>query len=361
MRPRPAGLAPRPTRPLDTPELELASYLLARRVTGQPVVSDAQSLLRRAHQSRQDVLALMPHGRGNVQTDLDATANTGLHRVRALRDVVGSLSTLGAAQHQREMQAAALAARAGAGNCGEFANLALHVHAGRLQPGERLQMQRADADHAWAVVQGAAMPAGSRPAAVIDAWCDGPVIEPGDGAFSSGTASDVQNLHSIESTDAAQVHNNFNAARLQRDSTRARRLEAMIARHARDDLPPTGTVYAPTSVVAPKLADAAQQAIAAHPSPRGLRCEAVEAVLAARPSLPRAWAEAAAPTVIQMAGTLREPRGRALQLPPDLSADASVGADSSLGADSDADVEQPPRQRRRIGDGADGADGPRSV
>jgi hypothetical protein len=249
------------------------------------------------------------------------------------------------------MQAAALTARAGAGNCGEFANLALHVHAGRLLPGEQLQLQRADADHAWTLVQGTATPGGSRPAAVIDAWCDGPVIEPHDGAFSSGAAGQVQNLHSISSVDAAALHADFNASRSQQDSTRGRRLDAAIARHARDDLPPSGSVYAPIPVVAPELAAAAQSAIADYPSRRGLEREAVSAMLSARPSLPQALAEAAAPAVIEMAGALREPHDRVLQMPPAETAHTSERSDSSLGIDSDADVQQPPRQRQRLEDG----------
>jgi hypothetical protein len=357
----PAGLLPRPARPLGTPDLELASYLLARRVSGRPVQPEAQALLLRANHTRQEVLALLPYGRSNVSTDLQATAHAGLHRVLAQRQVFGGLSTLGTSEHQSQLQAAALAARAGSGNCGEFANVAVHEQAGRLQPGEAVQLQRADADHAWALLQGASSPGGTRTAAVIDAWGEGPVIEPADGVFSSGAAGPLQTLHEIDAGQGAELHSAFQQSRLQQDSTRARRLDTAIARHARDDLPPTGHVYAPTPIVRQEVADAARQAISAHPSPGGLQQAAVQAVLAARPSVPEALAEAAAPTVIQMARTLREPRERPLQQAPTGPAAqpaAAASSSSSLGADSDASVDEPPRQRRRLDDGADG---PRSA
>jgi hypothetical protein len=341
-RPRPDGLPARPTRAADTADLEQASYVLARRVTGRPLSAEAQSLQRAAHQSRREVLALMPYGRSNVQTDLDATANTGLHRRRAEREVLGSLSTVGTGEHRPRVQEAALTARAGAGNCNEFANLAMHVHAGRLQPGEQLQMQRADADHAWVVVQGAATPMGSRPAAVIDGWGEGPVIEPVDGVVTAGTAGELQTLHSIDSNQAAALHEDFNTLRHEQGSSNERRLQAVIARQARDDLPLAGRVYAPAPIIGRELAEAAQQAIAAHPSRPGLHREAVEALLAVRPSLPEALAEEAASAVIEMASTLREPRARALQPPPDPIAPARVSSESSLGVDSDADVPQSP-------------------
>ena len=125
-----------------------------------------------------------PYGRGNVETDADRVGNEGTYRTLAARRVRMTIPNQSQQVAETNWRSAALTAVAGSGNCGEIANLAMHVYAPKLEPGDRMVRQRvAGIDHAWVRVQ-CATPEGEAPgsglAAILDPWADGPAVDPVD-------------------------------------------------------------------------------------------------------------------------------------------------------------------------------------
>ncbi len=318
------GLPVRPVRPatVQVPfaDLQQAAYIVAREATGRPLAPQQRALLWQANESRKEVLALMPYGRGNVTTDLAVTQNVGLHRVRARRLVEGALPSVGLPQSEVRVRTAGLTALAASGNCEEFANLAAHVHAARLHPGDRATVETLEAEsinHAWVLVR-SATPAGgepgSGPAAVLDAWADGPVIDPTDGTFSSGAAGPTEPSHRIDGHEAGAVVAAFEHARnpdLKGQGPRLERYAAGLASRVDDSNP---KLYSPTPVVSAAFAEAAATAIGGA-APQTLRASAIAAVLGS-PTLPTPeQAEGSVDAVLTLAADLRAVQPRDLRGP----------------------------------------------
>lgn len=313
-----AALGNAPVRPA-TPDLQLAGYLLAREVTGRPVSTPTRELLLRANESKKEVLQRLPYGRANVTTDLAATGNRGFHRLVAARYIAGSTSSLGQAAAHTMAHNAGLAAYVGSGNCGEFASVAAHVHAQRLQPGERLTVQGggSEVDHSWVVLNGRASPGGTTPRVVLDVWGEGPVVDASDGRFESPTQGQPVTLQTIDHAQAAEASRLFeNAAEPSQGTTR--RLTTFIDAQARREVEPTGTIYAPTPVVAQAFCQEAHAAVQAqHDNPEFKRVAAAQArqVAPELALLPPAQEAVAVQRVIDYAAQLDTPHLRRLIAP----------------------------------------------
>ena len=352
LRPAPALLDTGTENP-DPADLQLAAYLLARERTGRPVQPRAKDLLLRANETKKEVLQLMPFGRANVASDQAITGNAGLHRVLALRHAITSYSSLGEHPSVTAARDAALSAFAGGGNCSEFANVAAHAHAGRLQEGERLQARASERlDHKWIELQGAESSDGLRAAAIIDAWGEGPVVEPVDNTFAAaGTQDGVDppelNDHNvleafaefwapgddmptdaagnIDSADAAAVHQQFQALRQDPGPAITRRFERLVEAHARKDTGPTGRVYLePIPFVSTVLCQSAREAIEGQHDQPGLRRQAANFALEVVPSLTEQQAASAVDTILTYAENLRAAVARPLVA-------AAVAADAAAG------------------------------
>ncbi len=301
-------------------DLQQAAYIVAREATGRPLAPQAQALMWQANESRKEVFALMPYGRGNVTTDLAVTQNVGLHRVRARRLVEGALPSVGVPQSEVRIRTAGLTALAASGNCEEFANLAAHVHAARLQPGDRATVETLETEainHAWVLVR-SATPAGgepgSGPAAVLDAWADGPVIDPADGRFSSGAARPTEPSHRIDGHEGPAVAAAFEHARnpdLKGQGPRLERYAAGLASRGDDS---TARIYAPTPVVSVAFAQAAAEALGGV-APETLRASAIAAMLGAPTPPTPEQAEDSVDAVLGLAAALRATHPRELRGP----------------------------------------------
>lgn len=172
-----------------------AAYILAREIQNRPLSKEQKKLMWRVSDARTEVLKALPLGRSNVRQDYDACAEQ-MRTNSAMGAVQGTYRALAARQLKWDIPngtsavhiSAALTAVAGSGSCGDHANVAMHLLARDLQPGERLLKQKHDnLDHAWVRVEGAAPKdgeLGSGLAVILDAWADGPVIDPADGEFS---------------------------------------------------------------------------------------------------------------------------------------------------------------------------------
>ncbi len=316
--------------------MDLAAYLLARHTTGRPVDPHTKDLLKRANQSKKDVLSIMSYGRGNVTTDLRHTRNVGFHRLLAQRHLVKSTSSLGVDPTVTHMQDAALAAYAGCGNCGEFANVAAHVHAGRLLAGERVRQHSArDTDHSWIVVQGQPTQDGSVPQAIIEAWGDGPVVEVVDHAYTKNAAPPDM-VHGIVSTHGPALHRQFEQARQDPGVKAVKRFNALFVANARDQKQPTGTVYAPRPFVCQQFAQAAKTSIEGRQCELTLRAQAAALAREVVPSLSPARVESTVDAIFDLAVSLDAPRARSLAGATqahviDLAAHAVTTARSNLG------------------------------
>jgi hypothetical protein len=340
-------------------DLELAGYLTARAALGQPVQPPARQLLARVNESRGDVLALMRFGRSNVAPDLAATDNAGQRRRHAHRIVAGGMASVEATGQRSFAVAAGMAAYVGAGNCGEFANVSAHVHAKRLEPDEHLVIERlaphppahggtASAgeqqpplpagDHAWLRVQGAAETGGV--SAILDAWGEGPPIEPRDGEFANRDRTAVETVRTIAHASAGEVNREFQSHLNGPPPSAVRRLNAVINAPARRDAAPE-TIYAPTPIVSQSFAQVAASAVARRRQDPALRTIAADAArsIGASP----AQAAAAVPAILDIAQDLRAVHPRELERHSRFTAPS---LDSST--ESDSASEEPPAKRKRL-------------
>jgi hypothetical protein len=307
-------LAQAPVRP-DPADLELAAYLLARQASGREVPASTRELLVRANESRKEVLRLMDLGRANVAQDLDATRRRGFHGLLAQRRVSGEFSSLGQAPAEIQARDAALSARVRSGNCGEFAKVAAHVHAARLQTGERLEIQASrERDHSWVMVQGPPSPGGSVPRAILDPWTDGPAVDPADHRFTVGAATSPRTLHGIDDTEAPHAHARFEAMRHDPGARAARQLELLTTAARNADRKPPDRIWQATPVLAPEFCATAQRAIESRRDDPSLRAWAT-ALVGELASASPGQAEAAADAVIDMATRLDVVRARSLAQP----------------------------------------------
>ncbi len=340
-------------------DLELAGYLTARAAIGQPVRPPARQLLARVNESRKDVLELMRFGRSNVAPDLAATDNAGQRRRRAHRVVTGGMASVEATGHRSFAVAAGMAAYVGTGNCGEFANVSAHVHAKRLEPGEHLVIERlaepvhggtASAaerqqppplpagDHSWLRVQGAAAADGS--SAILDAWGDGPPIEPRDGEFANRDRTAVETVRTIAHASADEANREFQSNLNGPPPSAVRRLNAVINAPARRDAAPE-TIYAATPIVSQSFAQAAALAVAQRRQDPALRAIAADA--AQRIGASDAQAAAAVPAILDIAQDLRAVHPRELERHSHFTAPS---LDSSTESGSAAD--EPAAKRTRL-------------
>lgn len=157
-------------RGLADKDVGLAAYLTARAMVRRSVDGEELGYLRKANDTVNKARELLSHGRGNVTTDL-AKSRESFWRTMFGRDrSTGSdLAT-----------ETAMAVRMRAGNCGEHANVAAALHAGKLGDGEILQLVAGNGvDHAWAETR---TPQGDR--VIMDAWAQGPAVMAEDSAFS---------------------------------------------------------------------------------------------------------------------------------------------------------------------------------
>jgi hypothetical protein len=322
---------------MDAQDLELAGYLLARKVTGRPVDPSTKALLKRANESKKQVLSMMTYGRGNVETDLKATNNEGFHRVLAQRRVVGSISSLGEDPKVTNARDAALSAHVGSGNCGEFANVTSHVHAGRMHESERLEMQYSEnRDHSWVMVHGVPGPDGSRPRAIIDVWGEGPVIEPADSRYLADPESTPETVHNISGVEAPELNRQFESIRRNPGFSTAKRLQALVHANAQARKEPDmDEVYSPVPFVSNQLCAAAKRAIGGRQMESTLRAEAAKLARELVPSLPWEQEASVVDAIFVRAVSLDAPRPRQL------------GAASAKHTRPDTNGEYEPDARRR--------------
>ena len=224
---RASAAAPVPVMPTD---LQQAAYILARDVMGRPLPPTHQAVLWQGNETRKAVLDMLPHGRGNVVTDVQATNRVSYQRTFAARAIVEGWPRRGSF----DPEVAALTTLAGSGNCSEMVNLAAHVHAPRLEPGDRLLAQQVGfIDHTWLRVQ-CATPDGGAPgsghAAIIDPWAEGPVADPGDTRLPSGSVGDVSSTHRLDRGEARSSGHAFELARADVEERHGDLLERNVRR-----------------------------------------------------------------------------------------------------------------------------------
>jgi hypothetical protein len=209
-------------------------YLFIERLLDHPIEGPQLSRLRSANATVEDTRALLRLGRANVVTDLARSAHRGLyelHAVRALSHEVerrathGTLPSVGADyppgsfQYRGIVNAAAAACRE-TGNCQEFAQLALHLHAGRLQPlphprsakprpasRDRVVLAtHLDVDHAFVELQRPGGPSVDDP--IIDPWGFGPAIRRERSAFADDP-QDREERYGYDARDRPAVRRQF--------------------------------------------------------------------------------------------------------------------------------------------------------
>jgi hypothetical protein len=177
----------RRTSSLSEADRRLASYLFARSVDRRPPDLDELKMLKEGHASVEEARRLLPWGRGNVESDLTRTKNESLYRAWAMR----SMAPLGLHPVQR----AALAVYAGGGNCGEHADVVMHVHAAKLAIGDRLHdVNNPGGDHAAVIHEGG----GERPDIVLDAWGNIGALNVRDSKY-HGDSRDLETIYTYTS------------------------------------------------------------------------------------------------------------------------------------------------------------------
>lgn len=299
----------RPAPPVHPADLQQAAYTVARQALGRPLTAASKTLLWTANETRKEALELLHHGRGNIESDVRGSEGSSLVRTEAYRRLRGSLPVVGMPDAEHRALQAALAARGGAGNCAEFAEVSAHLHARHLKPGDRISRQQVKGlDHSWLRVQSGTPVGGehcSGPAAILDAWADGPVVEPPDSRHAAGTAEPVNDAHWIIGSRGPATFKAFEAA--QEGSVvegYARRL-GLAADRIKQGMKQGEYVYcmAPIPVVSQGFTDSARHAIDSS-SPTTMQASAVDALLESPARLTREQAEAHAQTVVTLAKTL---------------------------------------------------------
>jgi hypothetical protein len=178
-----------PAPGVSSAELPLSGYLLARALARAPVDTEDVDALRRSHSTVNETRRALRHGRGNVAEDLAATDWQNLSRVAAVRrhfdDVVLPEAVRMAESQPPGESRPALVAHAGlattamavgAGNCGEYAEVAMHLHAEKLLPGKEQVVMLGDpagGGHEWAEVHNQR---GRAHHVIMDPWSKGPAV-----------------------------------------------------------------------------------------------------------------------------------------------------------------------------------------
>lgn len=164
-----AGGPALPSPGVSPAELPLSGYLFARALLKETVDHEDVPPLRQADSTMRQTRRALPLGRGNVAADLQRTGWLNLSRVHATRTYF-ERTVLPEIEARMESQPGAitdpvLTAHAclavtsivlGAGNCGEHAEVATHLHARKLQPGREQVLMLEDPNngtHEWAEVR----------------------------------------------------------------------------------------------------------------------------------------------------------------------------------------------------------------
>lgn len=169
--------------------LPVAGYLMNRRRRFGPMSEDDLALLLRAQDAVDRARAQVPHGRGNVWTDVVATAGKSVVRTRVVQH---DLQLSGPAPAGVRPELWGLGGRAvntgymGAGQCTELTALVVSELALSLRPGQQAQvLSSGGANHTWPALQAGAAPGATQ--VVADAWAEGPAVLASDATWSSLT------------------------------------------------------------------------------------------------------------------------------------------------------------------------------
>ncbi|WP_328516775.1 AVRPPHE avirulence protein [Ralstonia pseudosolanacearum] len=174
--PEPPETPAEPAHFLTDGERQFGGYLMARDVDQRPVHGEPLDALRDANETLLQARRILKHGRGNVRVDIDATNGLSTRIAQGGRSIQESMWRA----HPKPVVWAAIAMVAGAGNCGEHADLATFLHAAKLKEGEAVDnVHIDDFDHFWAVVH-RAEPDLQRDI-YIDPWGKGPALFAVDG------------------------------------------------------------------------------------------------------------------------------------------------------------------------------------
>ncbi len=169
---------PKPASFLTDGERQLGGYLMAREIDERPVEGEALDTLRTANETLLQTRQLLPYGRGNVDDDINATNGLSTIIAQSGRSIQEAMWRA----HPKPVVWAAIAMVAGAGNCGEHADLATFLHAAKLKEGEEVDNTHVEGfDHFWAVLH-RATPDLERDV-FIDPWGKGSVLFAVDGAM----------------------------------------------------------------------------------------------------------------------------------------------------------------------------------
>ncbi|MBW8833121.1 MAG: hypothetical protein JF606_27815 [Burkholderiales bacterium] len=155
-------------------ELALAGYLLARDVVGDPV-NDGLERLRTANDSVNQTRKMLWRGRGNVRSDVKATDHESSARTRLAQELTFELSGKDKIDFSDAHHLAGAARFMEAGACSEHANVAIHLHAEKLQEsGDTVHFAyRPLVDHAWSEVRSDNK---KNATIVMDPWDEGPAV-----------------------------------------------------------------------------------------------------------------------------------------------------------------------------------------
>jgi len=181
-------------------KLPHAAYLLARHIDGRPVEGGDLDRLRRADDTVIETRCRLSVGRSNVDVDIDRTAHDSSRRLYAGRELAATQLATGA-QADEHLAVAAAALFLRAGNCMEYANAALALHAARQGPDETaLTVVPDSVDHRFVELHTGQ---GREHDVVVDPWADGPAIMAPDGYFS--TVPRLRELARVGPADAPSV------------------------------------------------------------------------------------------------------------------------------------------------------------
>jgi hypothetical protein len=136
--------------------------------------------LRAANDTLEEARALLPHGRGNVRSDILATNGEALRRMEAGRNLAENvLKSKGL--HRGEERAVdiwvdtAVAGLTGQATCGGSALFTAHLHAPKLEKDQSaIVFHNPTQDHMWTEVVRPGQ--GFRNDQIIDRWTEGPAV-----------------------------------------------------------------------------------------------------------------------------------------------------------------------------------------
>ena len=282
--------------------------MVAREALGRPLTAESKNLLWTANETRKEAQALLHLGRGNIEADVVASEGESRFRTMASRVVRFSMEMNGIPPELHRAVRAGLASRVEAGNCDELTEVSAHLHARHLGAGDRIVNQHIHGlDHGWARVQSATPVGGepgSGPAAVLDAWAEGPVVEPIDSRHASGRSIETHDSERIDSANGPAMHTTFEFARGPvTDRQVAFVSELAVELKRAQGSSPLQQFIEPIPVVSQVFARRARNAID-RASPTTLQASAVGALLESRTPPTREQAEADAARVVALAREL---------------------------------------------------------